>query len=101
MTDQDRIDELLSDQHIKTILEKAGTARSQGMTVLFKWTCGFCGERVTSEQENDLYASYLHEDCGRETRTIEGELGFAVMFTINPAAAQEAADAKLDAERDR
>lgn len=82
MNDQERINEMLSDSHVSKTLEKADQALQHGMTILWKWTCSHCGERVTSEQENDLYAYYIHEDCGHDTKTVHGDLGFAVMFSV-------------------
>lgn len=31
--------------------------------VFFKWTCGACGERVTTETPNVIYTSGEHQDC--------------------------------------
>jgi len=91
-TEQERISELKADPHVNEVLAKAHELLQAGKlhslvvgpslwTILWKWTCQHCGDRVTSEQPNDLYAYYLHEDCGHETKTIDGDLGFAVMFT--------------------
>jgi len=76
----DKIREMMSDPHVKDVMSKADLLIQAGHDVYFKWTCGVCGERVMSEKPNILNTSYLHEDCGFETKTVEGDLGFLLVM---------------------
>lgn len=82
MQEDPKVAALLADRHITETIAKADAAREKGMAILFKWTCEGCGERATSGEVNDLYASYVHDDCGYETQTINGDLGFATILSL-------------------
>ena len=77
----DNIEEMLLHAHVAEVWAKA-QATPPGSTVFFKWTCGGCGERVAADQDNTLHTSYLHTDCGYETRTVDGDLGFALLLKV-------------------
>lgn len=73
-------DRIAADPHIQGIFRKAGEILSMGGRVWFKWTCVGCGERVTCDQENELHTSYIHEDCGAETDTLDGDIGIMALL---------------------
>ena len=52
----------------------------KGATILFKLTCQKCGDRFYATEPNGLYLYYTHEDCGYNTDTIDGDLGFSVLL---------------------
>ena len=70
--------------HVKEILVKAEPLLKGGCEILFKWTCGGCGERITSDQVNEVHCSYIHDEdgCGYTTETVQGDLGFAVLKLV-------------------
>ena len=73
------IEEMFLDPHVAEVWAKA-QATPPGSTVFWKWTCNGCGERAASDEENILHTSYKHSDCGYETRTVDGDLGFALLL---------------------
>lgn len=73
------IENMLLDPHVLEVLTKAEST-PEGSTVYYKWTCQGCGERVTCDIPNSLYTSFLHVDCGYETLTVEGNLGFLLLI---------------------
>ena len=74
-------DEMLADPHVKRVNADAiEKTQMTGGKVYFKWTCGSCGERATCGKPNSLYCAFTHEDCGYTTKTIDGDLGFALIF---------------------
>ena len=83
------IRELLADQHVADVYAKAEYVMSLGNTVHFKWTCKGCGERVMCETPDSLFTSFIHEDCGYETRTIDGNLGFLMIAKLNKGETNE------------
>lgn len=36
---------------------------TEGVIVLQKWTCRFCGDRITMSKPNTFYTRGRHEDC--------------------------------------
>ena len=78
----DAIEEMLADPHVAEVVEKF-QLRPANSTAYFKWTCGSCGERVTCDQPNSLFTSFIHEDCGYETRTQDGDLGFLLVMQLS------------------
>ena len=75
------IEEMLLNPHVAEVWAKA-QATPPNSTVFWKWTCGGCKERVASDEENILHTSYKHLDCGYETRTVDGDLGFALWSKV-------------------
>lgn len=72
--------EMMNDPHVMDVVRKANALIREGGTVYFKWTCQACGQRATCVEPNALHTSYLHEDCGAETKTINGDLGFLLVI---------------------
>lgn len=77
----DLIEEMFLDSHVAEVWAKVQNT-PENSVVYYKWTCGGCGERVTSDQENSLFTSFIHLDCGHETKTVDGNLGFALLLTL-------------------
>ena len=73
------IEQMLSDPKTSDVIEKANSAIQRGCIVHFKWTCLGCGKRAIADEPNSLHASWLHTDCGVETRTVDGDLGFLLI----------------------
>mgnify|MGYP003394617454 CR=1 FL=1 len=71
----------LLDPHVREVMTKAENT-PHGATIFWKWTCGGCGQRVASDEENTLHTSYKHTDpeCRYETATVDGDLGFALLI---------------------
>lgn len=76
------LDALLSDAHAMEVKEKADWWIERGWKVYFKWTCAGCGDRAVADTANSLHTSYRHDECGHETPTIEGDLGFLTASPI-------------------
>lgn len=75
------IEAMLLDPHIGEVLAKAQEVVAGGRaTIYYQWTCRGCGERVMCDDANSLYTSLTHLDCGYETPTIDGDLGFALLM---------------------
>ena len=70
------IEQMLADPKTRDVIDKAYLAIQRGCIVHFKWTCSSCGERAIADEPNSLHTSWLHTDCGVETRTVDGDLGF-------------------------
>ena len=74
------IDRMLTDAHVIEVVSKAQQVLEHGSEVYYKWTCRGCGERAIANQPNALRASWLHEDCGYITKTVDGDLGFLLVI---------------------
>ena len=83
-TDDELVSRTILNPHVKEILAKAEQLLQEGCTILFKWTCGGCGQRVTSDQVNEVHCSYIHDEdgCNYTTETVQGDLGFAVLKLV-------------------
>ena len=73
--------DILQDKHVAEVLQRVLEVISRGGKVFFKWTCGGCRERAATEEVNTLHTSWVHEDCGYETATVNEDLGFFVVFS--------------------
>ena len=65
-----------TDAPLRDLAASAAKVIEEGGTVFFKWTCGGCGERVTSNEPNTFTTTCLHEEkadgsrCGYVTNTL-------------------------------
>lgn len=74
------VEQVLADPHIQSILMMDFDIMKRGGQARFKWTCRGCGERVVSDNQDGLHTSYIHDDCGVETDTLDGDIGIMAIF---------------------
>ena len=78
-----RIKEMMSDEHVKEILDEVALIVGQAPEVLvfYQVSCGGCDSRMTDSDPKYLAVDYRCDECNHVTRTIDGNLGhLAVML---------------------
>lgn len=55
---------------------------AEGGTVFMKWTCGGCGQRLTSTTPNVLFEKATCGDCGHVTDITKTGCNYSVMMTL-------------------
>jgi hypothetical protein len=74
---EERIKEMMSDGHVKEILDEATSLIVQApeIVILYQVTCGGCESRLTDSDPMYLAVDYRCDECNYVTKTIDGNLG--------------------------
>ena len=72
------IHEMMADPHIQRVLRVTTglVADHPDIAMHYEITCSNCGVLVGDKDKSNLAVSYICEECGRATKTTEGNLGF-------------------------
>jgi len=72
------IHEMMADPRIQQVLRVTNglVADHPDIAIHYEITCSNCGALVGDKDKSNLAVSYICEECGRATKTTEGNLGF-------------------------
>ena len=75
--EEERIKEMMSNNHVKTILDEAHAFKDQApeTVIFYQITCGGCETRLTDDEPLGLAVDYRCDECEYVTRTVDGDLG--------------------------
>jgi len=76
--EEERIKEMLSDNHIKKMMDESHAFKDQAPETLifYQITCGGCEARLTDDIPLYLAVDYKCDECDYVTKTIDGNLGY-------------------------
>ena len=74
---EERIQEMLSDNHVQKVMEEAHLTMDQypEVMIFYQITCGGCETRLTDDEPLGLAVDYRCDECDHVTRTVDGDLG--------------------------
>ena len=75
--EEERIKEMMSNDHVKEILDEVHSVKVQSpeIVIFYQVTCGGCESRLTDEDPMYLAVDYRCDECDYITKTIDGDLG--------------------------
>lgn len=75
--EEERIKEMLSNNHIKEVMNAAHSTKNQypEVIIFYQVTCKGCESRLTDSDPMTLAVEYRCDECEHVTKTIDGDLG--------------------------
>lgn len=92
-----------NDYPLEELAESAEKLVEAGGVFFMKWTCGKCGERVTSITPNTL-TTYSHHDepyCGFTTHTAKTGANYVAVYSTEGPKSVKDLMVKVAAQKDR
>jgi len=75
---EERIQEMLSDNHVQKVMKEARLTTDQypEVIIFYQITCGGCGSRLTDDDPLSLAVDYRCDTCDYVTKTVDSNLGY-------------------------